>query len=130
MGSDMYRERILDHYRNPQNYGELEDSSFSHTGENPSCGDTIHVTVRVDDEGVIEDIGFVGDGCAISIASASLVTDTLQGEHVDQIHEFDRDDVLELLEIDVSPMRVKCAMLAEKVIEAGYEDYVSSTESG
>jgi nitrogen fixation NifU-like protein len=121
MGSDMYRQQILDHYKNPRNYGELEDPTFSHVGENPMCGDEIRVDVDLDDAGRIEQIAFTGDGCAISQAAASMFSQHLQGESIDDVLEMDRDDVIDLLGVDISPMRVKCAVLAEKVTQDGYE---------
>ena len=119
MGSDMYRQQILDHYRNPRNYGELSDATFSHTGENPSCGDEIRVDVVLSDDDVIERVAFSGDGCAISQAAASMLTSELVGLGLDELGALDRDDVLDLLGVDVTPMRVKCAVLAEKVAQDG-----------
>ena len=120
MGSDMYRQQILDHYRNPRNYGELEDPTFSHVGENPMCGDEIAVDVVLADDGeTIERVAFRGDGCAISQASASMLTEKLQGMTLAELDELDRDDATEMLGVDISPMRVKCAVLAEKVAQDG-----------
>ncbi|MFB6280457.1 MAG: Fe-S cluster assembly sulfur transfer protein SufU [Haloferacaceae archaeon] len=120
MGSDMYRQQILDHYKNPRNYGELDDPTFSHVGENPSCGDTIQVDVRLADDGeTIEYAAFSGDGCAISQAAASMLTDELQGMTVEELQAMDRDDVIEMLGVEISPMRIKCAVLAEKVAQDG-----------
>jgi nitrogen fixation NifU-like protein len=123
-GSDMYRQQILDHYKNPRNYGELEEATFSHTGENPMCGDTIVMDVVLDDdEETIERVAFRGDGCAISQASASMLSEELHGMTVEELAELDRDDVVDLLGVDVSPMRVKCAVLAEKVVQDGADIY-------
>jgi nitrogen fixation NifU-like protein len=119
MGSDMYRQQILDHYRNPRNYGEIEDPTFSHVGENTSCGDEIEVFVALDDERRVEAVTFTGDGCAISQAAASLLSEEVRGMAVEELYELDRDDVLELLGVEVTPMRIKCAVLAEKVIQDG-----------
>jgi nitrogen fixation NifU-like protein len=119
MGSDMYRQQILDHYRNPRNYGELEDPTFSHVGENTSCGDEIEVFVALDEEDRVEAVTFTGDGCAISQAAASLLSEEVRGMTVEELYELDRDDVLELLGVEVTPMRIKCAVLAEKVIQDG-----------
>jgi nitrogen fixation NifU-like protein len=120
----MYRQQILDHYKNPRNYGELEDPTYTHVGENPMCGDEIRVDVALDEEaGVIERVAFQGDGCAISQASASMLSSKLQGESVEDLMELDRDDVIDMLGVDISPMRVKCAVLAEKVAQDGYEIY-------
>ena len=120
LGSDMYRQQILDHYKNPRNYGELEDPDFTHVGENPSCGDTIQVDVALDDDGeTIASVGFTGDGCAISMASASMLSERLQGMTVDDLDELDTDDVTEMLGVDISPMRVKCAVLGRQVAQDG-----------
>jgi len=123
-GSDMYRQQILDHYKSPRNYGELEDPTFTHVGENPMCGDTIEMDVVLDDdEETIEAVAFRGDGCAISQASASMLSEKLQGMTVDDLQDLDRDDVTEMLGVDISPMRVKCAVLAEKVAQDGADIY-------
>ena len=124
LGSDMYRQQILDHYKNPRNYGELEDATFSHVGENPMCGDEIRMHVRLDgDDETIERVAFEGDGCAISQASASLLSTKLQGKTVPELLEMDRDDIVDMLGVDISPMRMKCAVLAEKVAQDGAEIY-------
>lgn len=120
MGSDMYRQQILDHYKNPRNKGEMEEPTFTHTGENPSCGDTITMSVRLaDDDETIEFVSFTGDGCAISQASASMLTQNLPGTTLDELEEMDTDDVVDMLGVDISPMRIKCAVLAEKVAQDG-----------
>ena len=119
-GSDMYRQQILDHYKNPRNYGEMEDPDFSHVGENPSCGDTIQVDVQLaDDDETIEAVSFTGDGCAISQAAASLLTKELPGKSIEELQEMDTDDITELLGVDISPMRIKCAVLARQVAQDG-----------
>ena len=120
MGSDMYRQQILDHYKNPRNYGEMEDPTFSHVGENPSCGDTIRVDVRLDDDGeTIEYVTFSGDGCAISQASASMLSQRLRGTTLAELEAMDTEDVTEMLGVDISPMRIKCAVLARQVAQDG-----------
>jgi len=123
-GSDMYRQQILDHYKNPRNYGEIEDATFTHVGENPMCGDTIEMDVVLsDDEETVERVAFRGDGCAISQASASMLSERLAGMAVDELREMDRDDIVDMLGVDISPMRVKCAVLAEKVAQDGADIY-------
>ena len=120
----MYRQQILDHYKNPRNYGELEDATFEHVGENPMCGDTIKLFVKLDeDDETVEHVSFVGDGCAISQASASMLSQELQGMSVEAVRELDRDDIFDLLGVEVSPMRIKCAVLAEKVAQDGAAIY-------
>ena len=124
LGSDMYRQQILDHYKNPRNHGELEDPTFSHVGENPSCGDTIRMDVRLADDGeTIEYVAFSGDGCAISQASASMLSERLQGLTLDELAAMDTDDVTEMLGVDISPMRIKCAVLARQVAQDGAKLY-------
>ena len=128
-GSDMYRQQILDHYKNPRNHGELENPTFTHVGENPMCGDTIEIDVRLDeDEEVIQNLAFRGDGCAISQAAASMLTEMLLGKTIEELHKMDRDDMIEMLGVDISPMRVKCAVLAEKVAQDGAEIYFGEKE--
>ncbi len=125
----MYRQRILDHYRNPRNYGELEDPTFSHVGENPMCGDEIRVDIELDDDReTIERVAFEGDGCAISQASASLLTEQLSGMTIEDLRELDRDDAVDMLGVDISPMRIKCAVLAEKVAQDGAEIYLGEAD--
>jgi nitrogen fixation NifU-like protein len=123
-GSDMYRQQILDHYKNPRNYGEIEDPTFSHVGENPMCGDTIEMDVVLeDDEETIQSVAFRGDGCAISQAAASMLSAKLPGTTIGELREMDRDDMTDMLGVDISPMRVKCAVLAEKVAQDGADIY-------
>ncbi|AUV83619.1 SUF system NifU family Fe-S cluster assembly protein [Salinigranum rubrum] len=129
LGSDMYRQQILDHYKNPRNYGELEDPTFTHTGENPSCGDTIRVDIQLEDDGeTIEYASFSGDGCAISQASASMLTSRLQGMTLDELADLDTDDVTEMLGVDISPMRIKCAVLARQVAQDGARIHTGELE--
>jgi nitrogen fixation NifU-like protein len=123
-GSDMYRQQILDHYKNPRNKGEIEDATFTHSGENPSCGDTIRMDVKLDDDGeTIRGVRFSGDGCAISQAAASMLTQRLPGTTLSELKAMDRDDVTDMLGVDISPMRIKCAVLAEKVAQDGARIY-------
>lgn len=116
----MYRQQIMDHYKNPRNHGRLESPTFTHTGENPSCGDTITMDVQLADDGeTIERVAFSGDGCAISQASASMLTQRLPGTTLSELAEMDTDDITEMLGVDISPMRIKCAVLARQVAQDG-----------
>jgi nitrogen fixation NifU-like protein len=116
----MYRQQILDHYKNPRNYGELEDADIEHVGENPMCGDTIKMFIRLAEDGdTIEHVSFVGDGCAISQASASMLSGELRGRSMADVEAMDRDDIVDMLGVELSPMRIKCAVLAEKVAQDG-----------
>jgi len=108
---DLYRDYILEHYRRPHNFGVLELPSASFEGSNPLCGDRITMQLSVKD-GMIEQVGFTGRGCAISQASASLLTDEIKGKPLDEVAAFRADDLLELLGIEISPARLKCAMLS------------------
>ncbi|MDY6819245.1 MAG: iron-sulfur cluster assembly scaffold protein [Halobacteriales archaeon] len=129
MGSDMYRQQILDHYKNPRNYGELEDPDFSHVGENTSCGDEYTIDVILDDDDeTIERIAFHGEGCAISKAAASMLSETVHGMTLEEVEALDRDDILDLLGVEVTPMRIKCAVLAEKILQDGAKIYKGELE--
>ena len=108
---DLYRDYILEHYRRPHNFGVIEEPSATYEGANPLCGDRITMQLGVKD-GVVEEIGFTGRGCAISQASASLLTDEVKGKPVDDVAGFQATDLLDLLGIDISPARLKCAMLS------------------
>ena len=108
---DLYRDYILEHYRRPHNFGVLDGATLSQEGANPLCGDRITLQLRVRN-GVIDGVGFTGRGCAISQASASLLTDEIKGKQVDAANAMAPDDVLELLGIEISPARMKCAMLS------------------
>ncbi|MFB6254526.1 MAG: Fe-S cluster assembly sulfur transfer protein SufU [Halobacteriaceae archaeon] len=124
MGSDMYRQQILDHYKNPRNYGEIEDPTFSHIGHNTSCGDELEFDVVLDeDDETIQKVAFRGEGCAISQASASMLSEQLPGMTVDEVLDMDRDDILDMLGVEVTPMRIKCAVLSEKVVQDGVKIY-------
>ncbi len=108
---DLYRDYILEHYRRPHNFGVLEAPSATYEGANPLCGDRITMQLTVND-GVVEQVGFTGRGCAISQASASLLTDEVKGKPVADVAAFQAADLLELLGIEISPARLKCAMLS------------------
>lgn len=112
----MYRDEILDLYRRPRNKGEIEEPDFEAEGENSSCGDHTHVSLKVED-GEVAGIKHETDGCAISTASISILTDEIQGMDLSEVEELERDWMLERLGIDVSPMRVKCAVLGLKTVQ-------------
>jgi nitrogen fixation protein NifU and related proteins len=111
MAYDMYQERILQHYRSPKNFGQLDHPDFSGEESNPLCGDHIRVDIRLDSgKDTVAEIRFSGDGCAISMASASMLTQKLTGQPLVAVEKVTRDDVLQLVAIPLSPVRVKCAL--------------------
>ncbi len=109
---DMYREVILDHYRNPRNKKLVAPADIEYEEDNPICGDHIHLTLKVDENQVVTEVGWDGDGCAISQASASMLYEELVGKSLEDIRKIDKDYILDMLGISLSPMRVKCATLA------------------
>jgi nitrogen fixation NifU-like protein len=113
---DLYRDYILEHYRRPHNFGVIEAPTATQEGSNPLCGDRITLQLAVHD-GVVERVGFTGRGCAISQASASLLTDEIKGKPVAEVESFRADDLLDLLGIDISPARLKCAMLSHETLQ-------------
>lgn len=115
----MYREQIIDLYENPLNFGELDPNTWSYEEDNPLCGDVIRIDVLVDGNNVVSDIAWSGDGCAISQAAASLLTEEVRGMSLEELKTFDKDRLLGLLGIQLSMMRVKCALLSLKVLKAG-----------
>lgn len=110
MMDDFYRENILEHYRNPRNYGHLDHPDLHAEGNNPLCGDEIGIELNVQD-GVVTAIKFHGRGCAISQASASMLTEMVEGKPVEELKNLGKDEILEALGIEVSPARLKCALL-------------------
>src|SRR5437764_5967299 len=115
---DLYRENILEHYKRPHNWGELEHADLEAHDLNPLCGDELRVQLTVDDEGRIERVAFSGHGCAISQAAASMSSDEVRGMKIDDLLALDRSFVLDLLGIDISVTRIKCALLSLKVLKS------------
>jgi nitrogen fixation NifU-like protein len=115
---DYYREYILDHYRNPRNYGTLEHPSIHAEDSNPLCGDQLAIDLLVEDDRVTE-VRFKGRGCAISQASASMLSEMIEGHTVEEVVQLGKDDVLDALGISISPARTKCAFLSLRVLHRG-----------
>ncbi len=119
MDSGYYREQIIDLYENPSNYGELDPADFSYEEDNPLCGDVVRIDVKLDENGRVADIAWSGDGCAISQASASLLTEEVRGKTLAEVKAFPKEQLLDLIGIPLSMARVKCALLSLKVLKAG-----------
>ena len=115
---DFYRENILEHYRHPSFKGTLPAPTHSHQESNPVCGDQIKVDLRVNDEGIIEEVAFSGHGCAISQASASMLMEMIHGKPLTEAKQLGKEDILAALGIEIGPVRLKCALLSLKVFKA------------
>ena len=112
---DFYREFILDHYKRPRNFGTLEDPDITNEEENPLCGDRIRIDVKLG-EGRVADVRFQGRGCAISTAAASILTDKIKGAPLERVKAFSKEGMLQALGVPLSPIRLKCGLLALKVL--------------
>jgi len=116
--NDLYRENILDHYQHPRNRGTLEHPDISYEDANPLCGDLLRMDINIRD-GKIADVRFSGRGCSISQAAASMLCEAVEGKPLDEVKKLNRDDVLEMLGIELGPVRLKCGLLALKTLKAG-----------
>jgi nitrogen fixation protein NifU and related proteins len=117
MTDQLYREQILEHYKHPQNFGRPGEFDLEFEDSNPFCGDEQHVWISLDDEGHVAEVRFEGKGCAISTAATSLLTDELEGKSREELLALPKEFVLELLGIDISATRMKCALLGLKVVK-------------
>jgi nitrogen fixation protein NifU and related proteins len=115
---ELYRDQILEHYKRPHNFGRLDDFDLDFEDTNPFCGDEQHVYIKLDDDGRVVEVGFEGQGCAISTAATSLLTDELVGMTREELLRIPKEQVLELLGIEISATRMKCAMLGVKVVKS------------
>ena len=115
---ELYRDQILEHYKRPHNFGRLENADLEYEDTNPFCGDEQHVTIQLDEDDRVVAVAFDGKGCAISTAATSLLTDELVGKSRDELLKLPKDFVLDLLGIEISATRMKCAMLGLKVVKS------------
>lgn len=116
---DLYRQVIIERYKTPLYRGELDPHDISFEDENPLCGDHIRIDLRVDANGKVTEAGFSGHGCAISQASADLLLETVVGKPLEEVKALNKQDILDMLGIDLGPVRLKCALLPLKVLKAG-----------
>ncbi len=130
MSDDIYREIILDHYRNPRNKGKIENPDVTIHDSNPLCGDEIDLFLKVDNDNV-KDIKFDGKGCAICLASASMLTEMVINKPLTKAKEISKEDILENIGLtNLGPTRIKCALLSLKVLKMGMIKYYSDKEPG
>jgi nitrogen fixation NifU-like protein len=125
---DLYREVIVERYKNPAFRGELDPHDISFEDENPLCGDQIRIDLRVNEQDIVTEAAFSGHGCAISQASADLLVESVIGKSLEHVKNLTRDDILEMLGIELGPVRMKCALLPLKVIKAGVYGLGDSSE--
>ncbi len=115
---DFYQEAILDHYKNPRHWGVLVPADIDHEEGNPLCGDRLRLTMRVEDNKIV-DVGWSGQGCAISQAAASMLGEILVGKTLEEARAVNKQDILDMLGIELGPVRLKCALLSLKVMKVG-----------
>jgi nitrogen fixation NifU-like protein len=116
---DLYRELIIDRYKNPQHRGVLDPNDITFEDDNPLCGDHIRIDLRLNGDNIVTEAAFSGEGCSISQASADLLIESVIGKPLEEVKQLTKEDVLDLLGIDLGPVRLKCALLSLKVLKAG-----------
>jgi nitrogen fixation NifU-like protein len=116
---DLYRELIIDRYKNPHFRGSLNPHDISFEDDNPLCGDHIRIDLRIDGDNRVSEVAFDGHGCAISQATADLLAESVLGKSLDEVKQINKQDILDMLGIELGPVRLKCALLSLKVLKAG-----------
>ncbi len=127
--SSIYSEIILDYYRNPRNKGKLDKPQIQSKDTNPLCGDIIEIQMELDGDSKVKDIKFNGMGCAISQASASMLTELVKGKSLDEARKISKEEILSLIGGQLSAVRLKCALLSLKVMKMGLYNYIGSLEN-
>ena len=123
----MYQEQILDHYKNPRNFGTIKNASVHHHEKNPLCGDELDLFLMIDEHKKIIEVKINGHGCAISLASASMLSEEIKGKNIDELKKMTKENILEMLGIPLSPVRLKCALLSLDTLKNSiliYEKYI------
>ncbi len=128
--SSIYSEIILDYYRHPKNKGTLENPQIQARDSNPLCGDVVEIQMLLDGDNTVKDIKFTGQGCAISQASASMLTELVKGKSLDEIRKISKEDILSLIGGQLSAVRLKCALLSLKVMKTGLYSYLGAMDNG
>jgi nitrogen fixation NifU-like protein len=126
---DFYRELIIERYKSPHHRGKLDPNDISYEDDNPACGDHIQIDVRLDENQVVAEALFSGEGCAISQASADLLLESIIGKNIEEVKELTKEDILDMLGIELGPVRLKCALLPLKVLKAGVYGIDDSADS-
>ncbi|MDP6548330.1 MAG: SUF system NifU family Fe-S cluster assembly protein [Candidatus Woesearchaeota archaeon] len=127
IGDGIYKENILDHYKHPHNKGTIEDANIKHTENNPLCGDIISVNLKVNGSKV-KDIKFTGTGCAISQAAASMLIEEIKGKTLEEIKNLKTEDIVNMLGIEIGPVRTKCAVLSLVAVKQGIKEFESKKQ--
>lgn len=120
---NFYKEELTDHFKNPRNYGVLEDASIKTEEHNPSCGDSVQLQLLVQDD-VVKKIAFTGKGCVISLAAASMLTQKVLGMNLNSILEISNDTIAKMVSIPLGPTRLKCALLSLNALQNGIREYL------
>ena len=124
----MYSEKVLDHFQNPRNMGEIEGWNGMGMVGNAKCGDIMQMFIKVNDEGIIEDVGFKTFGCGAAVATSSMATEMIKGKSVDEALELSNAAVVEALE-GLPPVKIHCSVLAEEAVKAAVDDYRKRKEA-
>ena len=127
--SSVYSEIILDYYRHPRNKGTLEHAQINAKDSNPLCGDIIEMQLELDKNNSVRDVRFNGQGCAISQASASMLTELVKGKTIDDVRKISKEEILSLIGGQLSAVRLKCALLSLKVLKTGVYNYLGSANN-